>query len=54
MGAYDFMWNAVQSGQIGDLKEEVQELREKVDILKQWVDYLNSELEKVKANDQTN
>lgn len=45
MGAYDYMWNAIQAGQISDLREEVTDLKEKVDILKEWVDYLRKEQE---------
>lgn len=46
MGAYDFMWNAIQSGQIRDMGERVEDLEKKVEILKEWVDYLQKELEK--------
>lgn len=50
MGAYDFMWNAIQSGQIRDMDERVEDLEKKVEILKEWVDYLQSELEKKNEN----
>lgn len=45
MGAYDFMWNAVQSGQISDMDKRVEDLEKKVEILKEWVDYLQKQLE---------
>ncbi len=32
MGAYDFMWNAVQSGQISDMDKRVEDLEKKVNI----------------------
>ena len=46
MGAYDFMWNAIQSGQISDLNERIEALEKKVEILKEWVDYLEAERKK--------
>ncbi len=50
MGAYDFVWNAHQSGQIDDLKEEIKTLQKQVLILKEWVDYLNKELTTLKQD----
>jgi hypothetical protein len=44
MGAYDFMWNSVQSGQIHELEERTKKLEEQVKILKEWVDYLSGQL----------
>ena len=44
MGALDFTWNAIQSGQIGDHDDRIEELEKKVEILKEWVDYLNNQL----------
>lgn len=44
MSAYDFMWNAVQSGQIGDHDERIEELEKKVEILHEWVLYLKEQL----------
>ena len=52
MGAYDFTWNAIQSGQISELKEEIETLQEQVLILKEWVDYLNTELTQLKQDKQ--
>lgn len=46
MGAYDYMWNAVQSGQIREMEERVEDLEKKVEILKEWIDYLSNELKK--------
>ncbi len=45
MGAYDFMWNAIQSGQLSDMDKRVEDLEKKVEILKEWVDYLQKQLE---------
>jgi hypothetical protein len=53
MGAYDFMWNSIQSGQIHDVETKVKHLEKNMDIAKQWIDYLNkriNELEKQNAN----
>lgn len=50
MGAYDFMWNAVQSGQISDMDKRVEDLEKKVEILKEWVDYLQKQLEEKNDN----
>lgn len=44
MGGFDFTWNAIQSGQIREMDERVEELEKKVEILKEWVDYLNNQL----------
>jgi archaellum component FlaC len=52
MGAYNFTWNAIQSGQIDELKEEIETLKEQVLILKEWVDYLNNELTQLKQDKQ--
>jgi len=46
MGGFDFTWNAIQSGQIREMDERVEELEKKVEILKEWIDYLNGELTK--------
>lgn len=50
MGALDFWWNAHQSTQIDDLREEINTLQEQVLILKEWVDYLNNELTTLKQD----
>lgn len=46
MGAYDFMWNSIQAGQIDDLQERIEALEKKVEILKEWIDYLEAERKK--------
>jgi hypothetical protein len=43
MGAYDFMWNAVQAGQIGDHDDRIAELEKQVEILYEWVMYLKEQ-----------
>ena len=40
MGAYDFMWNSIQAGQIDDLQEQVKELEKRIAILEGWIRYL--------------
>ena len=49
MGAFDFMWDMAQSGQISNLEEKVEDLEKKVEILKEWVDYLEKELKELKS-----
>ena len=44
MGAYDFMWNAAQSGQIRDLEERVEKLEKQNEILYEWVQYFKAQL----------
>ncbi len=50
MGAFDFVWNAHQSGQLDDLEKEIETLQKQVLILKEWVDYLNNELKTLKQD----
>lgn len=45
MGAYDFTWNAIQSGQIHDLEERIEKLEEQNQILYEWVQYFKQQLE---------
>lgn len=52
MGAYDFAWNAIQSGQIRESEERIEELEKKVELLYEWVMHLKGrieELENVKS-----
>ena len=44
MGAYDFMWNAAQAGQIADLQERVEKLEKQNEILYEWVQYFKQKL----------
>lgn len=44
MGAYDFMMNAIQSGQIRELVERVEKLEEQNQILYEWVQYFKQQL----------
>ncbi len=46
MSAYGFMWDAIQSGQLSEHAETIEELNKKCDLLYEWVQYLNGELEK--------
>ena len=50
MGAYDFMWNAAQAGQIYDLQERVKKLEEQNEILYEWIQYFKQQLEVKNAN----
>ena len=52
MGAYDFMWNSIQAGQIRDLEERIKKLEEQNEILYEWVQYFKQQL-KVPNNDQS-
>jgi uncharacterized protein (UPF0335 family) len=51
MGAYDYMMNAIQSGQIRELVERVEKLEEQNAILYEWVQYFKQQLET--KNDQS-
>lgn len=46
MGAYDFMWNSIQSGQISDLGDKVEVLEKNMSIAKQWIEYLYQRIQK--------
>lgn len=50
MGAYDFTINMMQSSQLSEHAETIEELNKKCDLLYEWVKYLNSELEKLKES----
>jgi hypothetical protein len=43
MGAFDFTWNAIQSDQIGDHDDRIEELEKKVELLYEWVMYLKEQ-----------
>jgi len=53
MGAWDFVWNAHQSGQIDELEERIRKLEEQNQILYEWVQYFKQQLE-VKDGINTN
>ena len=48
MGAFDFTWNAIQSGQIRELEERIEKLEKQNEILYEWVQYFRA---KEKEND---
>lgn len=50
MGAFNFVWDLHQSGQISDMEQRVEDLEKKVEILKEWVDYLQKQLEEKNDN----
>ena len=41
MSAYNYMINAMQSGQLSEHSETLEDLNKKVEILHEWVKYLN-------------
>jgi uncharacterized protein (UPF0335 family) len=54
MGAYDFMWNSIQSGQIQDLVERIEKLEEQNKILYEWVQYFKTQIKKESDDERTN
>jgi prefoldin subunit 5 len=47
MGAYDFMVNASQSGQISDLQNRVKKLERNMDLAKEWIEYLKKRIDEL-------
>lgn len=47
MGALDFTWNAIQSGQIHEAEDRIEELEKKVELLYEWVMYLKGRIEEL-------
>ena len=47
MGAYDFMVNAAQSGQISELQDKVKKLEKNMDLAKEWVEYLKKRIDEL-------
>lgn len=48
MSGFDFMWDAIQAGQIRKLEERIEKLEEQNQILYEWVQYFRK---KDEAND---
>jgi len=44
VGLYDFWWNTVQAGQIGELEERIEKLEEQNQILYEWVQYFRQKI----------
>jgi predicted RNase H-like nuclease (RuvC/YqgF family) len=47
MSAYGFMWDAIQSGQIGTLEERIESLEKDMETARAWVEYLNDRVNKL-------
>ena len=47
MGAFDFTWNAIQSGQIRDAEERLEALEKDMETARAWVEYLNDRVNKL-------
>ena len=48
MSAYNFMIDAIQSGELSAQAKTIEDLNKKCDLLYEWVQYLNSEIERLK------
>jgi chaperonin cofactor prefoldin len=53
MDALDFVWNASQSGQIGELDERVEALEKDMATARAWIEYLTKRIEELE-NERTN
>lgn len=53
MGAFDFTWNAIQSGQIHEAEDKIEELENKIEVLCGWILQLKERIEALE-NEQTN
>lgn len=52
MGAFNFIWDLHQSGQLEELREEVDQLKQRVVVLEEWIRHLTeSKEEKVDFSD---
>jgi peptidoglycan hydrolase CwlO-like protein len=49
VGAFDFTWNAIQSGQLRELEEKVEALTKDMETARLWIDYLQDEIVKLKS-----
>lgn len=53
MGAYDFTWNAIQSGQIRTIEEKVEALEKDMETARAWIEHLTKRIERLE-NEQKN
>lgn len=53
MGAYDFMWNSIQAGQIRELEKRIEKLEEQNEILYEWVQYFRKKEDEQDSNKST-
>ena len=47
MGAYGFMWDAIQSGQIHTVEEKVESLEKDMETARAWIEYLVKRIEEL-------
>ena len=47
MGAYGFMWDAIQSGQIHTVEEKVESLEKDMATARAWIEYLAKRIEEL-------
>lgn len=47
MGAYDFTWNAIQSGQIHSLEEKIELLEKDMETARAWIEYLTKRIDEL-------
>jgi uncharacterized membrane protein len=45
MGGFNFMWDAIQAGQINELEKRIEKLEEQNQILYEWVQYFRKQEE---------
>jgi uncharacterized coiled-coil protein SlyX len=53
MGALDFTWNAIQSGQIRELDEKIEDLEKNMETARAWIEHLTKRIEELE-NERTN
>ena len=47
MGAFDFTWNAIQSGQIGEAEDRLEALEKDMETARAWIEYLSDRVDKL-------
>ena len=54
MGALDFTWNAIQSGQLRDHDERVEALEKDMETARAWIEYLTKRIEELENGTRCN